>query len=293
MSILDPETLFRRIALDVPSKLHKHMYIVGSLAAAYHYAAKLHGRAVNTKDADIAIHPAGDEISCAEAAGELLRLGWKRKADCYARPQPEPASDLRAIRLYPRESDDYFIEFLQLPAAEQLEPLVWKPVQLSDGWYGTPCFRFFPVTAIFRQTSAAGLEYACPAMMALANLLAHPRLGEDLISATRMRRSAKDLGRVLVLAWLEERSGTEAWKDAWLPAMQSCFPSTWRDLALALGGGLRELLDHDQALEEARSMAEIGLLSGLNVSAEKLRITGQRLLQDVIAPLESLARKRS
>ncbi len=290
MSILDPQALFERIAGDLPSKLHQHVYIVGSLAAAYHYAAKLRGRGVNTKDADLAIHPAGDDVSCAAATTELLRLGWRRKGDCYPCSQPEPTEDLRAIRLHPPDSDDYFVELLQLSSKGQEKPLVWKPVQLADGWYGVPCFRFFAVTAMFRQVSAAGLEYALPSMMALANLLAHPRLGEEPIEATGMRRSAKDLGRVLVLAWLEERKGAEAWKDVWLPALQRCFASTWRDLALALGGGLKELLGHDQALEEARSMADIGLLSGLNVSAEMLRITGQRRLQDVIEPLESQAR---
>ncbi|MBV9123905.1 MAG: hypothetical protein JO112_11155 [Planctomycetes bacterium] len=39
------------------------------------------------------------------------------------------------------------------------------------------------------------------------------------------------------------------------------------------------------ALEEARRTTDTGLLNGKGITPEMLRITGERLLQDVIEPL--------
>ena len=55
MAELDPRKLFSRMASDIPRPLQKHVFIVGSLAAAYHFRAALERRAVNTKDADVVI----------------------------------------------------------------------------------------------------------------------------------------------------------------------------------------------------------------------------------------------
>src|SRR5436189_1754071 len=110
MNKLDPKALFERIAADIPQELHKHLFVTGSLAAAYHFQAQLERRGVNTKDADIVVHPAGDQPSTRAMATRLLELGWWRdKEECYPRPAPEPENDLRAIRLYPPGSHDYFI----------------------------------------------------------------------------------------------------------------------------------------------------------------------------------------
>ncbi len=45
---LDPAPLFGLIARHVPSHLHENLLIVGSLAAAYHFRARLKGAGVNT-----------------------------------------------------------------------------------------------------------------------------------------------------------------------------------------------------------------------------------------------------
>ena len=131
-----------------------------------------------------------------------------------------PADALRAIRLHPEASREYFIELLALPKTGQREPLVWIPVRLPDGWYGAPSHRFMCLTAVNRVRSAEGLDYASPAMMALANLLSHPTIGphrmSEPIAGTWILRSAKDLGRVLALAWLSGRGGTAAWLDLWI-----------------------------------------------------------------------------
>lgn len=124
-------------------------------------------------------------------------------------------------------------------------------MQLRDGWYGLPSFRFLGVVSIGRIASHVGLEYAQPSMMALTNLMSHPQVGTIRIASGDMRgvlRSAKDLGRVIALARLEGREGTEAWKEHWLRAIQECFPTSWKALLINVGSGLEELLDDDNAM---------------------------------------------
>jgi hypothetical protein len=104
------------------------------------------------------------------------------------------------------------------------------------------------------------------------------------MSDSRLLRSAKDLGRVLALAWLSGRDATEAWLGDWSPAIRHCFPKRWRRLAKGAGSGLAELLASPSALEEARITADVGLLNGRGVSAENLRAVGRQLLEDVIRP---------
>src|SRR5665213_1935585 len=101
MKRLDPGVLFARIASDIPTKLHKHLVVTGSLAAAYRFQAQLEGRGVSTKDADLVVHPAGDVVSCNKMAETLLLAGWARTDECFARESPEPDDELRAIRLHP------------------------------------------------------------------------------------------------------------------------------------------------------------------------------------------------
>ena len=214
-------------------------------------------------------------------------MGWRPKTGvCFPQARPDPPENLRVVRLNPPESDNYFVEFLQLPSATQTEPTDWKPLQLADGWYVVPSFRFFAVTAFERLASEPGLEYAQPAMLALANLLAHPQLGDKRIEETRQLRSAKDLGRVLALTWLEGRDGAEAWQGTWRRALEQCYPVEWKALAHDLGAGLEQLLGNNEAMEQAHQTTDIGLLGGLNVTVAQLRAVGHRLLQDVVEPLK-------
>lgn len=290
MNRLDPQELFERIAQDVPQVLHKHLFVTGSLAAAYHHKAQLQGQGINTKDADLVVHPAGHTDSCREMTERLRALGWRNTGECFPQAAAEPVDDLRAIRLFPPASIEYFIEFLNIAQQDQAKAKLWIPVQLSDGWYGLPSFRFLGVVSIDRMTSHVGLEYAHPATMALANLLSHPEVGTTRIESGDMRgilRSAKDLGRVIALARLEGREGAERWRDQWLRAMQQCFPETWKSFAAHLGSGLEELLADENAMEDVRKTTDIGLLNGMDVSVEMLRATGDRLMQDVIVPLRS------
>jgi hypothetical protein len=81
MKKLDPAALFERLAADIPRHLHANVFVTGSLAAAYHFRAQLEGRAINTKDADLVVHPAGNVTSCQQMARRLIDLGWIRTED--------------------------------------------------------------------------------------------------------------------------------------------------------------------------------------------------------------------
>lgn len=286
---LDPKVLFDLIAAHVPSDLKPNILIVGSLAAAYHFRSELQYDGITTKDADVAIQPAGAIQECQAIAQRLLNDGWRRLAKCYSRPSPTPVEELRAIRLNPPTSDAYFIELLAFPEAGQKEFKKWIPFKVADGWYCLPSFRFLALTAYGRERSENGLMYAAPAMMALANLLSHPVLGAERMSEPvgdrTLLRSTKDLGRVLALARLTSRDETETWAAKWEVALRAAFPEDYSKLAERAGDGLRALLEDSAALEEARHAVDVGLLAGYQVTGEQLRALGRQLLADAVEPL--------
>ncbi len=286
---LDPKILFERIANDIPTALHENLIVTGSLAAAYQFHAKLEGNAVNTKDADLVVHPAGQEKSCVEMTMRLLEIGWTRTEQCHAQVDREPVDQLRAIRLYPPNSSDYFIEFLNVPQIGQQAAREWIPVKLNDGWYGLPSFRFMGVVEHGCIRSEVGIDYASPAMMALANLLSHPRVGKDRMESGPFRgllRAAKDMGRIIALAFLTGRDDTETWVPLWTDAIEKSFPQEIQSLAATFGDGLRELIQDQDALNDAHKTTDVGLLSGMNVTPANLKATGARLLADVVEPVQ-------
>ena len=293
MSKLDPAFLFRRLCAALPGELLKDLFVTGSLAAAYAFRIRLVGQAVNTKDADLMVHPAGNVVAAQRMAEELFKAGWRATEQCKPLAQlPDRLEKLWAIRLMPPTESDYFIEFLNIPAGEQELPKVWIPVRLSNGWYGLPSFKFMGLMESFRRRSDEGIEYACPEMMALSNLLSHRSLDDVEIESGEfrgLRRCAKDLGRTIALAYLSGREETQSWVGHWHDALVKCFPRSWREHARSAGSGLRELLVDDQAMEEARMTTESGLLSGMAIDVPALRGIGERLLMDAVEPLEQSA----
>jgi hypothetical protein len=289
VSALDPTKLFKRLAADIPRGLHEHAFIVGSLAAAYRFRGQLQSRAVNTKDADIVVHPAGDVRSCREMAENLLAEGWVRTDQCYPSPARHPPDRLRAIRLHPKQSKDYFIELLALPRIQQSQALLWTPVRLSDGWYGAPTHRFMRLTAFQRLRSAEGLEYASPAMMAIANLLSHPKVGtqrmSESIAGRQILRSAKDLGRVLALAWLDGPDGDRHLGRPLDQGFARLLSPILRTLCGRANSGLGRLLADGAAFEEAHFTTTVGLLSGLGVSQDNLRVVAEQLRETALASI--------
>jgi hypothetical protein len=286
---LQPALLFDMIARVLPGELKPRILVVGSLAAAYRFRDQIHHDGITTKDADCVIHPAGVVDECRRIAERLLAAGWRRTDKCYPQERAEPRNALRTIRLYPPGTDAFFLEMLAFPDAGQREAMTWIPFRLSDGWYGLPSFRFLGLAEHGWLETENGLHYAAPEMMVLANLLAHPRLGtatmSEPIGGRVLLRSAKDLGRVLALAWLTGRDGTETWTPSWEEALRGRFGAEAGTLAEVAGYGLRELLDDGDALEQARHAVDVGLLAGKDITVDQLRASGQRLLADVLVPL--------
>ena len=63
----------------------------------------------------------------------------------------------------------------------------------------------------------------------------------------------------------------------------------WHELAEGSGSGLRELLQQNAVLGEALHTCEVGLLRGRGVTLDNLRATGERVLVDIIEPLDEAA----
>jgi hypothetical protein len=99
---------------------------------------------------------------------------------------------------------------------------------------------------------------------------------------------------VLAIARLsigQDEDALSQWPAQWQEALQSRFPTDWRDLARGAGAGLSKLLDNPNDLDEARHTCEFGLLASQPPNADQLRIVGQRLMADAIRPFEELAKR--
>lgn len=286
--------LFDMLQAHLPESVREHVLVVGSLAAAMSHRDRLRERGVNTKDCDVIVHPAGALPEAAKLAATLFDAGWRPLSRCKPGKKDAPESELSVIRLNPPQSEAYFIELLGLPEATQMDLKAMVRFEVKGAWYVLPSFRFMAVLSVDRRTYE-GVSYASPSMMALANLLAHTELGtarvSEAIAGRNPLRSAKDLGRVLALARLEAREVTEAWPDQWLTALKQCFPSQWPVLALHAGDGLRALLSDPGALDDAHHTVTIGLLDGMGVTVEQLRVLGQQFIADVIEPLAEAAQR--
>lgn len=297
VTTVDPRALFQRLAHELPHELLNRVFVVGSLAAACHHTDRLKNGGVKTKDADLVLHPAGDETPAQEIARLLRARGWRHRRLGGFEPgtRETPAAQLPAIRLYPPEHEDYFIELLILPSGERPGTKAWLQVELEEGYFGLPSFEFLALTSYDRCCLDGALEYAQPSMMALANLLSHPELDDGPPMSTRVanrdiHRSSKDLGRVLALTWLEPRDEVDTWSDRWERALRVCFPTRWSELAARVGSGLRALLEDIDRFDEAWHCCNDGLLSGHGVTHDQLRATADQLMGDVIVLVEQLAR---
>jgi hypothetical protein len=139
-------------------------------------------------------------------------------------------------------------------------------------------------------------EIARPEMMALANLLEHPEIGPEIMSVgfagiPDIKRSNKDLGRVVAIARLELGRDEDAlleWPEAWMDALQQRFPSVWRELAQRVGNGIRALLSSALDFEQAHHTCAYGLLAYSSTTIEQLSSAAERLLVDAIEPLEHM-----
>lgn len=77
--------------------------------------------------------------------------------------------------------------------------------------------------------------------------------------------------------------------DKWRSALIEKFRPDAAALMMRAGRGLRALLDSEPDLAEAHFTADVGLLASQKVNLEAFRVTGERVISDVIERIEQLA----
>lgn len=302
LDLIAPSVVLKQVARALPDDFRENVIIIGSLAAAYHFFANDPKLQVRTKDVDCLLAPRIKAIPAGQAvADRLFAEHWELRTEGdWTTPgnATTPLNQLPVVRLHPPGMTEWFIELLTVPESEH--DLGRKDVRLitSRGHFSLCSFGFLSVAEHQPISTPLGIAIARPEMMALANLLHHPQIGSQtmsgLIGGRKIKRSNKDLGRVLALAWLSEAHEADsvlAWPMSWADALRSRFPSQWRVLARRAGAGLRTLLEaeHELDLEEALHTCTFGLLASRPTSLPVLRATGLRLIQDAIEPLATLA----
>lgn len=301
MSEVSPKAVLSQVAKAVPEACRENIVVIGSLAAGYHFFKDDPDKAVRTKDVDCVLAPLHAAVGAGQSiARQLLDAGWEhRREGDHQKPgnADTPVDELPAVRLFPPGVDPesesaWFIELLTVPGTSEIQGRTWTRLPLgSDEHYGLPTFRFISVTAYDAlPAEELGIRYARPEMMALANLLEHPEIKPDLMSGLiadrSIKRSNKDLGRVLAIATLADLDDYRPWATSWQQALQTCFPNEWQQLALRVGNGLRALLDSPTDLEEAHHTCLNGLLASDFPTINALEAAGQRVLGDAVETLE-------
>ena len=301
MKLVSPRAVLKEIVAAIPAECLENIVIVGSLAAGYHFFGTDASLMVRTKDADCLLSPRVKAVPAGIAITEqLIKAHWHfRKDEKWSKPGDEntPTKDLPAVRLHPPGKSDWFLELLTVPESPQDLSKRFVRMKTASGHFGLCSFGFLALANYKPLETPLKICVAQPKMMTLANLLEHPEIGPETMSGLtggrEIKRSNKDLGRVLAIARLSTREDDDAlqkWVPEWHQALQECFPNQWPEFAGRCGAGLRKLLGNANDLEEARHTCEIGLLASYPTNSEQLRIVGARLLGDAIEPLEGLAR---
>lgn len=301
---LSPSEVLAQVAGALPADVRGNVIIIGSLAAGYHFFAGNGARAIRTKDVDCLFSPHSKAIAAAtEVTDKLIKADWKLRNDAaWGKPGKEgdPDDKLPMVRLRPpgETASPWFLELLSAPPT--FEPGApgkkLRRVVTSIGHFAICSFDFLALAEWKPLETAHGVRIARPEMMALANLLHHPQIADNLIADTDYKRSNKDLGRVLALAYLTVQSdrgdGTEefdAWANRMWRALQDKFGDQAPQLAAQAGAGLRALLASPADLDQALHIANLGLLASMDVSMEAFQATGARFVVEVIEELEALS----
>ncbi len=300
---LSPREILKQVAAAIPDDCRDAIVIIGSIAAGFHFFDGDRDVQMRTKDVDCLLTPRIRAIPAGRSVAQRLRgFGWEYRRDGrFTGPGQAgtPEAELPAVRLCPPGGHPWFVELLTVPESEADIARRFTRLETDEGHFGLPSFGFLAVADVEPIDTEFGIRIARPEMMALANLLHRPTIGTEtmsgLIAGRVVRRSNKDLGRVLALAMLAEARDDDAlvrWPERWLRAMQARFPSTWRQLVPRTGSGLRLLLrdDHGEDLAEARHSCEFGILASRPPSLDGMKAAGRRLLVDAIDPFETMAR---
>lgn len=217
MRPMAPGKVIKQIAEALPAQCKKHVIVVGSLAAAVRYFSDDPELGLASKDADGLVAPNAMSVGAAQhITNQLLAANWALKPGewCTPRTAETPEQDLPVVRLIPpgdRNGADWFLELLGAPDLTQppYEGARYTRVETTAGHFSLASFRFLAVTEWKPLDVPEGIRIARPEMMALANLLHHPVIGQQIIKGSSDKRSNKDLGRVLALSWLAQHEGDQ------------------------------------------------------------------------------------
>lgn len=300
---VSPANVLREITDAVPEDCHKFMIIIGSLAVGFHYFGSRSEMVVRTKDADCLLSPRVEAVPAGILITErLIDEGWEISDEGrWGTPgdKSTPDDKLPAVRLRPPGISDWFIELLTVPATPHDDGKNWVRIKTKLGHFGLCSFRFLSLTDFLPTLTDMGLFVARPEMMALANLLEHPEIKLNTMLSgfagrPDIKRSNKDLGRVIAISWLATDRDEDAllsWVAMWEEALKDRFPDEWIQLARRTGSGLRALLESREDLEQAHHTCVMGLLASKALTIDEFKIAGERLLLDAVEPLEKLILK--
>ncbi|MBL9088125.1 MAG: hypothetical protein JNM10_13380 [Planctomycetia bacterium] len=291
---VSPQRVLEEVASAIPEASRKNVVVIGSLAAGYQLLPEKPTMGLRTKDVDCMLSPRVEAVAAGRAwTEELFKAGWKFRPDeKWSAPGAAGTPDdaLPAVRMNPPSGHAWFVELLTVPESPSDRGRRWMRVATSHGHFGLPSFGFLSLANYRPVDTAMGVRLARVEMMALANLLEHPSVGDAKMSGEiggkRIKRSNKDLGRVLALFHLSDDDAIERWPELWQEALDTCFPDDARALGASVGSGIRALLENADDVMEARHSCEYGLLASKPLTTEQLRGVGRRLLADVIGPME-------
>lgn len=300
MNFLSPRDVLKQVAAALPEECRDSVIIIGSLAAGYHFFGDDPESQVRTKDVDCMISPHIKAVPAGRIVAEsLLEADWRLREDSeWGEPgaASTPTEKLPLVRLHPPDTKEWFIELMVSPASSADSGKKYIRLETRRGHFSLCSFGFLSLVEEQPIVTEFGIAIARPEMMALANLLHHPSIGPEtmsgLIDGRSIKRSNKDLGRVLALAYLATEQNEDVlrdWPALWAVALKNRFPETWASLCGRAGAGLRQLLASEADIEEAALTCAFGLLATYGLTPQRLRIAGLRLVQDAIEPLEAMA----
>lgn len=300
--LTSPHGTLRQLAAALPEDIRGDVIIIGSLAAAARFFPPDDEEPVRTKDIDCLLSPyLRAQASGRKTAEALLEKGWRmRQVAEWSQPGDAsvPTDQLPVVRLVPPGEDQWFLELLSSPEKSQQRERQFQRLETHFGHFALCSFRFLALAELDPLPTDAGLKIARPEMMALSNLLHHRQLGTEtmsgLIAGRRIRRSSKDLGRVLALAFLAERDNEEAigfWPESWATALSITFPDDFEPWLSTIGSGLEQMLQsaHSEDFEEAHHTCMTGLLARHRLSLEAFASLGRRVMGELIEPARRLA----
>lgn len=298
---LSPTQVLESIAHSLPGQCRQNVIIIGSLAAAFNFFEDDEERSIRTKDVDCMFVPHAKAVGAAvEVTRTLMDAGWQQRTlnPKFAPGDANtPKDKLPMIRLVPpgvAGGAQWFLEMLGAPDADSVEPKSFHRIETPQGHLVICSFNYLALAEWNPIRTKFEIHIARPEMMALANMLHHTYIADTLIEGTSYKRSNKDLGRVLALAWLtasrDSKTGSQelsTWHDSMAQALRDRFPNQAPDLAKKAGSGIRELLNRPKDLDQALSVCNQGLLSSIPIDALAFEAMGRRFVRQVIDPLEA------